>query len=305
MGTAADEDGAWRGFATGLACGFSFGLMSFLVHRLGGALPASELTFFRAIFALSILLPFMLPHLGKLRDRRALWILLRSITGSLAMICLFANLQRTSIGTARSLGLFAPVLLVLASSRILKEPLRPAEIGAVGLTILGAALLYLPGSERPSWVVTALGFGGSTLACAALISLRRAAGVFPPTLIIGCLCTVLMLLSLVIPGDPWVMPGGALLPLAFGVCAAGLMGQWFLTATFRRLRAPIASSLSLTSLVWGISLEMAFEGARPKAVQYLSYALILGGVIALNLARSKPEPAPEPSPKEKASQPAS
>ena len=70
-----------------------------------------------------------------------------------------------------------------------------------------------------------------------------------------------MVVSLMTPSEPWVWPsGGRLWGIVLGVGLAGLFAQIFLTWSFRRLRAPIASSLVLSRMLWGILIEMVFFG---------------------------------------------
>ncbi len=101
--------------------------MSFVVHSYSGKLPATEVIFFRSVFALVVLGPFAFRDRRKLLSRSANLLWLRSLLGAVSILSFTWNLQHTSIGLASVLFNVAPLGVMLFA--------------------------WVPDLERKSWVV--------------------------------------------------------------------------------------------------------------------------------------------------------
>jgi len=277
------------GVVDGLLAGASFGVMAFLVRHARGDVPAAELVFLRSLAGLIVFAPLVRGHLRAAfgRGSRLLWV--RAFAGTAAMLAFYWNLQHASVGTAKTFMMLAPVLLALLSSPILREPLSRRELTGIAIAIVGAAVLYLPSSASPSLGNTLAGFGGATCTCIALLALRRAAARHSSAVVVWCFSLVCALGALLFVGADWRVPTGPTAWLALGVAITGVAGQIFMTRAFRHLRAPIASGLVLTSLIWGVACEVIFERFTPAALELVAYGLVLAGVARL---RGTSEPLP-------------
>ena len=246
-------------------------------------MPATEMVFARCVIGIVGLTPFVWRRLGQVRGPAAPYLWLRGVAGAGSMSAYFWTLQHTAYGTAVALTLLAGIFIVVFSALWLGEHVSMREGGAISVVLLGAVFLYLPESTRPSAMVTGIGVLGSVCGATALLSLRRVAGMVDSLVIVWFFYLVTLVVSLVLPSSPWVWPSGNLWWIVAGVGLAGLFAQIFLTWSFRWLRAPIASSLVLSRMLWGIVIEMAFFLVMPSSAEWLSYAMMLVGVVALSL----------------------
>jgi hypothetical protein len=61
------------------------------------------------------------------------------------------------------------------------------------------------------------------------------------------------------------------------------MGQLFLTQSYIHLKAPIASTLGLSALVWGVICESLYYKSIPAIGEIISYLLVILGVSLLQI----------------------
>ena len=283
-----------RGVLWALLAGLLFGGLGILVQQAKGQIPASEMVFTRCVIGVVGLAPWVWYRLGDVWGPAAPYLWVRGLAGAGSMSAYFWTLQNTAYGTAVALTLLAGIFIVVFSALWLGEKVSLPEAGAIGVVLLGALLLYLPDSTRPSGLVTLVGVVGSVCGAAALLSLRRVAGMVDSLVIVWFFYLVTMVVSLVTPSDPWVWPAGLRLwGIVLGVGLAGLFAQIFLTWSFRWLRAPIASSLVLSRMLWGILIEMVFFWVVPSSSEWFSYGLMLAGVILLSMLQRQPARAEE------------
>ncbi|MEE2962143.1 MAG: DMT family transporter, partial [Myxococcota bacterium] len=276
------------GVAYALLSGIIFAVMGITVQFTRGVIESHQLVFFRCLFGLFILAPWTYKEIGHLFQKQG-WVLwLRGVAGSLAMIAFFWNLQHTTYGTAISLTLTAGIFVTLLSGWLLKEPLKASETIAILMVIAGAISLYIPEYQRPSLEVTVVGILGALLGAVALLSLRQAAKKYPPSLIVGIFYLMGILLAPMIGGtENWVYPSLENSPNIAIVAIGGLLAQLSMTRAFHYLRAPIAASIVLTRLLWGIFFEYLLTQHSPAPFAWIGYSLIIAGVMALQLASSR------------------
>lgn len=198
------------------------------------------------------------------------------------MICFFWNLQKAGVGTATALANFAPVLVTLISWSLLKERLGGMELLGISITVAGALTLYKLGSSITDQVIL-VGFLGAFSTAIAQLALKQAAQIFSPTLVVWCMSLITALASLIMSGAGWRVPVEWV--MVTGVALMGLLGQVFMTLAYMKLSAPVASTLGLSSLVWGVVLEVALLGRQPTLSEWCSYLAIIGGICVIHLSR--------------------
>jgi drug/metabolite transporter (DMT)-like permease len=257
--------------------------MSYLVYTGAGRIPSAELAFMRAAFSFLALSPYVTPHVRKAFARGSGTLWLRSAAGAISMQCYFWNLQSSNVGTANTFANLAPVFVALLAWIFLREAINKPEAVGIALAVAGAISINAPWANPPRALVTVVGVMGSLSASVSYLALREAVLEFSSPLVVWCLSVVTMAACPFAPGAAWILPQGGSWLLIAGVGAAGLMGQVLMTRSFVYVRPQVASVLALTSLAWGLVLQIAFEGKVPRAGEWLAYALVLLGVALLQL----------------------
>lgn len=283
-----------------------FAAMGLCVKQTTGGAPAFWVVFVRSLTGALFLSPFILQNLRKLigRDSIALWI--RGFAGSSSSLCYFWNLQRSSVPDAGVLLNLSPLLVILASWYFLGEKLSRKQIVGILVTLFGLGAVGFNPDSYISFPVFLSGILGALFGAVAFTALRRAAHKYSTTLVVwtymisGCILTALL------SGRPlfnWLIEGlgperteAHFWALSSGFF--GLFGQLFLTLAFFSLEAAVASTLSLTSVLWGAVLEVLLEHRVLGAQSWMAYAIVISGAALLQISTIRKKQAPEVLPNE-------
>lgn len=194
---------------------------------------------------------------------------------------------------------------VLLGAVLLRERLSPRQGFGIGLAVLGLAAIAVARAQTAALlpvVLTLLGALGWAFGnLANRLALRDARGPVSPMSLVLWMSVVpplpLLVASFAVEGpDAWweafataVTPAGApgLLGLAYTVVLGTLVGSGIWTALMRRHPAGVVAPYSLLVPVVGMATAALVLGERPSAVELVSAAVIVGGVL-LGTPRARP-----------------
>lgn len=264
-----------------IAAGFFFALMSFFV-RLSGDLPSMQKAFFRnfiaAIAAFVILLRSKEPI--KVQRKNIPCLLLRSICGTIGLICNFYAIDKMNISDANMLNKLSPFFAIIMSYFILKEKANKVEWGAVVVAFVGALFVVKP-SFSMDFVYALIGVAGGLGAGMAYTFVRKLGkmGERGPVIVLffsafSCLAT---LPSLIINYEPMALWQLVYLLLA-GTFATG--GQLCITAAYTKAPAKEISVFDYSQVVFAAILGLVFLGQVPDVYSVIGYVIIIGTAVA-------------------------
>lgn len=264
-----------------IAAGFFFALMSFFV-RLSGDLPSIQKSFFRnfiaAIAAFVILLRSKEPI--KVQKKNIPCLLLRSICGTIGLICNFYAIDHMNISDANMLNKLSPFFAIIMSYFILKEKANKMEWGAVIVAFVGALFVVKP-SFSMEFVYALIGVAGGLGAGMAYTFVRKLGkmGERGPVIVFffsafSCLVT---LPFLIINYEPM-----ALWQLAYLLIAGGFAtgGQLCITAAYTKAPAKEISVFDYSQVVFAAVLGFVFLGQIPDILSVIGYVIIIGTAVA-------------------------
>lgn len=123
-----------------------FSGMNGVVRHLVQDLPVFVVVFFRSLFGLLAMLPFLLrPGLASLRPARPMLHGLRAVIGLVAMACWFHALGRMPLANATALSFTMPLFASIAAVLVLGETMRARRWTAVAVGFAGAMIILRPG----------------------------------------------------------------------------------------------------------------------------------------------------------------
>lgn len=301
---------AGSGIVVALVSAAAFGTSGAVARSLldTGWTPGAVVTMRISVAALVLFAPTLLALRGRwdaLR-RNALLVLgygVFAVAG--AQLAYFSAIQHLSVGVALLIEYLAPVLIVgYLWARTGRRPGRLTVAGVV-LSLAGLVLvLDLTGQVEVSLVgvlwalMAALG-----LSVYFLLSDAGADGALPPIalagggLVVGAVVLGAAGATGLLPMEasaadvslagltlPWWVPG---LELAL---VAGAFAYVLGIVAVRRLGSTVASFVALTEVLFAVLIAWLLLGELPVAVQLLGGALIVGGVVAVRLGQSGPQP---------------
>ena len=135
-----------RGGAWMLLSGALFVTASASVRHLSAELHFIEISFFRSLFGIIVMLPWLASAgLGALRTRHTRHYLTRGVTSMLAMFCWFGALSMMALADATSISFATPLFISVAAVLVLAEPMRTSR--SIGLVVgfAGTLVILRPG----------------------------------------------------------------------------------------------------------------------------------------------------------------
>ena len=260
----------------------AFSTMAVLVRMLSARLPDTVLVFWRSLFALLFLSPWLLRlplrHLG---SRRIDLHLLRAVSGLLSMYCLFFALGRLKIAEATLLNQTATLFVPFIAFLWLKEHVPPKVRWAILIGFMGVLLVLKPGRGIASWPALVGLASGLTAACS-VVTIRRSSRSEPTTRIVFYFCLFGTLGSALPLFWTWVTPAAGDVPLLVAVGALAAAGQMMMTRGYSL--APVAQigPFTYSAVIFGVLYGWAIWGETPGLAFWSGGLLIvLGGITAL------------------------
>jgi drug/metabolite transporter (DMT)-like permease len=131
-----------------VAASTAFAVMIILIRLLTETFDPLQVVFFRNIFGLIAMLPWLAGHgLGALRTRRLGLHALRATIGIVSMICWFTALSLMPLAQATALSFTAPIFASVLAVIFLGEVMRLRRWSATAIGLLGMLIIVRPDSS--------------------------------------------------------------------------------------------------------------------------------------------------------------
>ena len=268
-----------------LASAASFAAMGAVIKSLAGALPTEMVVFFRALFGLGALLPWLWWHRVSLRTRRWPMHLARGLAGITAMYCFFYALAHLPLGEAVLLNYSAPLFVPFIAFLWLRERVPGRLWWAIGIGFAGIVLVLRPGLALFS--PTALvGLASGVLAAIATVGIRGLTRTEPAARIVFYFSLTGIAVSALPLPFIWVSPTPELWVRLLGIGALATIGQLLLTAAYAAASAARVGPFSYSAPVLASVLGWWFWAEAPDLPAYAGAALVVGaGILALRFGK--------------------
>lgn len=265
-----------------------FALMGAGIKTVSSALPVEMIVFFRNLFGLLCLAPWLL-RAGRvgLATERLPSHALRALSGLAAMYCFFFALGQLPLGEAVLLNFSAPLFVPMLALVWLREPVTRSLVGALAVGLGGITLILKPtaGIIDP---VAFVGLLSGLFAAVATVSVRGLSRTEPPERIVFYFAALGTLVSSLPVSPSWVTPDPAqwITLIAIGVLATG--GQVFLTRGITLVPAAQVGPFTYSSVVFAAVIGWSVWGELLDLMTVLGGALVCaGGVLVLRGQRSE------------------
>ena len=265
-----------------ISASFCFSLMGVLVH-LAGDIPFIQKTFFRNIVAFFIAFVLLLKecanknHSFTLPKGSIFWLFLRSLGGSLGIFGNFYAIDKINIADASILNKMSPFFTMIFSFFLLGEKIMPVPLGAICVSLIGAALVIKPSFNATAMIPSLAGFlggagAGFAYACVRRLTLMKVNN----KLIVACFSLFSSLLAvpfLLLHFSPMTHLQ-LLIMLGAGIAAAG--GQFFITAAYAAAPASKISIFDYSQILFSSLMGYIAFGQISDAMSFTGYAVIIG-----------------------------
>ena len=265
-------------------------------------IPAGEAVFFRSLFALPVLIIWLImrgdfPATLKAKDPMGhVW---RGLAGTCAMACGFLAIGLIPLPEAVAIGYAAPLLVTMLAAMFLGEKIRMVRFSALLLGLFGVLLVLSPRLTVLNPAVIDVDTASRLQTIGALAALMAAifsalAQVFARKLVatettgsivfyFSLMSTVLALLTLPLG---WAVPGAR---EAFFLITAGLLGgvgQILLTESYRHAEVSVIAPFEYCSIILALLVGYFVFNELPTRIMMTGVVfMITAGIIIIERER--------------------
>lgn len=282
-----------RGIALKLGSVAFFMSLQAMVKAASGNMPTGEIVFLRSLFALPVILGWLL-HEGRLHSALKTTNLLGNISrgtvGVVAMALSFTALRYLPLPEVTAIFYAVPIITVILAVAFLGERLRLIRIGAVAAGLVGILIIMWPQlrtaqAEGAAHDLRAFGAMLALLAACAVavakILVRKLVGADPPsTVVIYATLTAVLLSALTMPFG-WVWPTGREFALLLAAGLAGGVGQLMLTTAYRHAEASTIAPFDYSSMIFALAFGYLFFAELPSVQTVLGAGLVVAAGLVI------------------------
>lgn len=285
--------GAWsalpgnvRGALWILAASLILAAMGASVKLLGGRVGLFQVVFFRAVFGLLMLTPFLIRPgalAGALRTRRLGAHMVRVTLGTSAMLCVFYAISHMPLADAVTLTFTQSLFMIPLAAVVLGERVHARRWLATGAGFIGVVIMVQP---------TGTGYGvaaGVALFAALLVTIvrlmvKRLTATERPLTLLLYFDLLSSLISLIPALMTWQTPSPVELVLLILVGALGTLGQ---ACMIRGIGAGDVSAVmpfEYARLLFAAGFGYALFADLPAATSVIGAAIIVASTVILGRA---------------------
>lgn len=259
---------------------FCFALMNLFI-RLTGDVPTMQKCFFRNFFAMVIsIITLWKTHTPfKIGKGNVRYLVIRSVSGGLGMICNFYAVDHMAISDASMLNKLSPFFAIIFSVFVINEKANKYEWAAVICAFIGALFVVKPtfNMEAIPAFAGVLGGLGAGLAYAFVrkLGIRKENSMIVVAFFSG-FTTIMLLPNLIFNYSPMTARQWLFLCLT-GLAAAG--GQIGITSAYSKAPAKEISVYDFSIVIFAAIFGFMFLDQVPDVFSIIGYVIIIGTAV--------------------------
>ncbi len=261
-----------------LLAGLFFSVMSVLIKMLGARLDSFEIAFFRALFGLLAVLPFVCRGgIGELKTRYPLKHFVRALIGVGAMFCGFYAITHLTLADSVAFSFTKPLFLIPLAVLFLSEKVRARRWTATAIGFAGAVIMLRPGGDMELAALLAL--AGALLVAVVTVLIKQLSATDRPTTILfyfGVCATVLTALPAALV---WISPTWQEVAMMAAVGALGAFAQHCMIRGFAVGEATAVAPFDYMRLIFAVALGFIFFFEVPDLWTVVGAAVIMGSTL--------------------------
>lgn len=261
------------------AAAFCFSFMNVFVRLAAEEMAPLQIAFFRNLFALLFMLPWLArAGLESLRTERLKLHLLRSFFALLTMITWFSSLALLPLGQAVALNFTVPLFATAGAALVLGEVVRARRWTATVVGFLGTLIILRPGFVEVTPAMALPVLAALTMACATL-TVKSLSRTEKPWTIVFFMTLFLTPLSLIPALFVWQWPDWETLGYLIGLGGAGTLAHLLLTMAFGKADASAVIPFDYARLPFVAVIAFFLFGEVPDIWTWLGAAVIAASAI--------------------------
>lgn len=255
--------------------GLNFVAVTAIVKHIGDDVPAAQGAFLRYLLGLVFLIPMMRPILAAhLTGRQIKLFAARGAVHTVAVILWFFAMARIPIADVTAMNYLSPVYVTLGAALLLKEPLPPRRLAAVGTALIGALIILRPGFREVEAGHIAM-LGTALMFAAGYLIAKQLSGEVSAAVVVGMLSITVTIGLAPFAYAVWVPVSGTTVAWLFLVACFATAGHFSMTLAFAAAPLTVTQPVTFLQLVWAVILGAGFF-AEP-----VDHWVVLGGAVIM------------------------
>ncbi|MFQ6017756.1 MAG: DMT family transporter [Kiloniellaceae bacterium] len=269
------------------AAAFCFALMNGLVRAASDELEPLEIAFFRNLFALVFMLPWLArAGLRGLHTKRLGLQVWRAVFGLAAMVFWFTSVARLPLGEAVALNFTVPLFATAGAAVVLGETVRARRWSATAFGFLGVLIILRPGFAELSPAM-ALPIVAALFMATSILIVKSLSRTEAPSAVVLYMNLFATPLSLVPALFVWRWPSWPTLALLVGLGLFGAVAHLLLTRAYARADASAVMPLDYARLPFVAVIAYFAFGEVPDVWTWLGAAVIASSAIYIARREAK------------------
>ena len=266
-----------------------FTTMGMIIKTLGENIPSYQLVFYRNIFAVIVLAPFLFrQRLTHVKTKHIGMHLIRSISGLMAMYCFFYALANIELANAMLLKLTGPIFIPIIAIVWIGEHVSMKTVLGIAIGFAGVIVFLNPTGEIQ--LAAVVGLIGGALAALAKVAIRKMSDTEPTARIVFYFALFGALFSSIPAFSSGIyIPSSSEWALLLLLGIVGTCGQFFLTKAYQIAPASQVGPFTYSSLLWASLAGWYFWSEFPTIQTLIGAALIIIAGIILIYKNSLPK----------------
>jgi drug/metabolite transporter (DMT)-like permease len=276
---AASEGSIARAIALIILSTVFFAVMHALVRHITQQIHPFEVAFFRNLFGLLVVVPFVVRYgFGILRTERLPLHSLRAVLNAAGMLLFFYGLSAAPLATVTALSFTAPIFVTVLAVLFLGEVVRIKRWTAIILGFTGALVVLRPtqATVGPGELAT---LASSMVWAGALLVIKILGRTEKSVTIITYMSLLMMPISLVAASFFWTWPTLEQLGVLIAIGILGSLGQLLMTQALKEGDASVVMPFDFFKLIWATLLGYLFFAEIPDLFTWIGGAMIFGSAV--------------------------
>ena len=254
-------------------------MMNVLIRLAAERMHPFEVTFFRCLFGLAVMLPFIIRAGPALfRNSRAIFFTLRAAVGLLSMLTWFYGITLVPLATATAVNFTAPLFATIGAALVLHEDVRLRRWSAVAVGFAGVLIIIRPGagSLDVNLLLILLSAGSAAMNN---ITVKFLARTERPNTIVAFFVMYLTPLSLVPALFVWTWPDLYTLAALIGLGAIGTLAHLSVARAYAAADASACAPFEFVRLPYAAAIGYLMFGEVTDAWTWAGAAVIAGSAM--------------------------
>jgi len=256
-----------------------FAAMHASIRHLSADLHPFEMAFFRNVFGLLFVVPWIVRYgLVLLRTERIGLHLVRTAFNLMAMLSFFYALSITPLSEVTALGFTAPIFTTVLAVLVLREVVGPRRWAAIAIGFVGTLIILRPGFHEVGAGQLLTLFSSLAWACA-LMAIKTLSRTESSVTIIAYMGLLMIPASLVPAVFVWQWPVGAQWWWLVAIGLLGGAGQLCMTEALKQADTSVVMPIDFCKLIWVAVIAYLAFGEIPGLYTWLGGAVIFSSTM--------------------------